>query len=163
MNDFCGFVPSDVTSGCYIHGVELLMSAAIAWPRDAIGVLLCGAGYTPDPDHRFIADVTDERVGGGYGRKSLYGRSVIIEDDPEGKVIVLIASNPVWWNTQTGLSLRAVVFHDTGDDATSSLIAWLRVDIEEKDENPGLGTLTLAWDADGVVRVIVPGELELVS
>lgn len=95
-----------------------------AWNEVAVGTcgwLLTTSAYVPDPDaHVYVTDVTDEVTDGSYARVALTGGAFTAGTGDA----VYSADDPVFPTIAGGDTLGwAVLFVDTGVDATSTLLA----------------------------------------
>ncbi len=84
-------------------------------------VLLTTTSYAPNADHDFVADVTNEVTGGGYVRKDVTGRAVVIDDANDR---VDHDAGNVTWTALTAAFRYAVVYRFVTNDADSPLIAY---------------------------------------
>jgi len=125
----------------------------VDWATDTIKVALVKSAYEPNQDEDdFWSDVeANEIEGTGYtgGGKTLAEASA--EYDAASNTLRLDANDVEW----TGASLTAryaVIYKDTGEAATSPLLAY--VDFGE-DQTVASGTFKIEWDStDGVMRVV---------
>lgn len=119
-----------------------LWNANVDYANDTLRVALVTSSYTFSAAHDFFDDITNEVSGTGYtaGGETL---SITITN---GK---LDATNSTW-TSATFTARGAVVYKDTGNSATSNLIAFYDF---TTDKSPSNGTLTLAWNASGLITL----------
>lgn len=114
-----------VTSKVYGLALQSLAEGQINYPAATVKVMACTASYSPDQDtHRYKASVTNEIAGAGYtaGGQTLANKSITY--GPSTNTVSLDADNPIW-PTST-FTLRYLVFYvDTGNSATSPLLAFV--------------------------------------
>jgi len=108
----------------YIYGsfVEKLSNKEIDYESDDIKLMLCDNNYTPNlTTDIYKNQVTNEVSGDGYtsGGELLTGKSITYDSG----VTSYIASSLQWLNITTTFRY-AVLYDDTGNDATSPLIAY---------------------------------------
>jgi hypothetical protein len=71
-------------SGLYNGGAAALADD-VQWTSSDLRVLLTTSSYTPNQDHAFVDDVTNELSGGGYARVSLGGQTVSSQRAPRAR------------------------------------------------------------------------------
>lgn len=85
-------------------------------------LLLTTASYTPNKDHEFVDDITNEIAVSGYGRVALTSETVTQDDTND--FAYLDADDVVFSGLASGETARyAVLFRHTGSDATAPLLA----------------------------------------
>ena len=130
-----------------------LMNGGIDLDTDTIRVALVTEDYTPDQDaHEYFDDVTNEVVGVGYTADgaALAGKAVTQDDtDNEG----VFDANDTEWTTATITARAAVIWKDTGTDATSPLIRYH--DFGEDKTTTGT-TFKITWAAEGILNLNDP-------
>jgi hypothetical protein len=98
-------------------------NANINWTGDAtIKVMLCTSTYTPNQTtHTTKSNVTNEVSGTGYTARgtALSGKSTSLSS-----LTTRLIANDVTWSTSTITARVAVIYQDSGTDATSNLIAY---------------------------------------
>jgi hypothetical protein len=100
--------------------LEALAKGQVNLATADVRVLLV-AGYVPDKDHRFVADITNEITVTGYARKALTGKVVVRDDALD--FAYLDADDVLWMTLAPGQTVTgAVLFVDLGADAVSLLI-----------------------------------------
>ena len=129
------------------------MNGGIDLDTDTIRVALVTDSYTPDQDsHEYFDDVTDEVVGAGYTADgaALAGKAVTQDDtDNEG----VFDADDTEWTTATITARAAVIWKDTGTDATSPLIRYH--DFGEDKTTTGT-TFKITWNAEGILNLNDP-------
>lgn len=127
-------------------------STKIDLANDTIKVALLTASYTPDIDaHDFFNDVSaNESSGTGYtaGGATLANPTwaVVTASD-----LAKFDADNTAWTISSALSARyAVIYKSTGTASTSPLIGY--VDLGST-YSLASGTLTLAWNASGIITV----------
>ncbi len=114
----------------YNRGLYLNLSSSLDLAADTLKVLLLkGSGYSFDPDHNFVADLTpasNEVSGGSYARQTLAGKSVT-EDDANDRAAfdcsdLTFSAVPAQGG---GAQVTALVlFKEVTNDADSPLLAF---------------------------------------
>jgi len=129
------------------------MNGGIDLDTDTIRVALVTEDYTPDQDaHEYFDDVTNEVVGVGYTADgaALAGKAVTQDDtDNEG----VFDANDTEWTVATITARAAVIWKDTGTDATSPLIRYH--DFGEDKTTTGT-TFKITWAAEGILNLNDP-------
>lgn len=120
---------------------------------DTLKVMLLGTStpYTPNPDHRYVADVVaSELTGvtgytggfGGAGRKALASRTLSADDANDRGAFD--AADITWTALGTGGTVAfAILFKELTSDALSPLIACF--DVADTPTNGG--DLTIVWSS----------------
>lgn len=131
-----------------------LLEGDIDFGSDSIKVMLLTSSYSPSIDaHEFLDDVDTYEVatGGGYteGGQELTSKTVSADNaDDEG---VFDAADPEWTADVTGFTARyAVLFKDTGNPATSPLIAYWDFGA---DQTPQSMAFTLTINSEGLINL----------
>lgn len=123
----------------------------VDWVGDTIKVALCTSSYTPNQDtHDFYNDLTNEVANGnGYttGGASLANKTTSYDTATNE---TRLDADDVSWTSSSFTARYAVVYKDTGAAATSPLLGY--VDFGG-DETVASGTLTITWDATGVLKI----------
>ena len=115
------------------------------WDAGTYRVLLTTNAYTPDPDHNFVADVTNELAGGGYARVDLATRTVV-EDDANDRADAKADNTTFSGLSSTQTARYAVIYKFNTNDADSTLVA--AMDLGASGVNlTTLTAITLRWDA----------------
>lgn len=112
-------------------------------------VTLHTSSYTPNKDHAFFSDTTNEVTGTGYtaGGITLTGQALAY--DATNDRTWLDVDDPVWASLTTTYRY-AVWWVDTGTGSTSALIAWTDF---ATDQSPVATALTLVIDTTGLLRI----------
>lgn len=115
-----------------------------------IGVLLVTSGYTYDPDHNFVSDITNELSGGGYARQTGLSSRTISENDTADQ-IEYDAADVTFSSLDiaAGQPVAAIVFNNApGSDATRQVLSR---NVLTGPAVPNGGNYTITWDVDGVL------------
>ena len=118
--------------------------------NEAFKVALVTSDYIADQDaHAYYADLSAEVVGPGYtaGGKDL-GAPVLSRDDDND--LAVLSADSLIWTVATFVARAAVIYQDSGDPASSPLLAY--IDFEEDLESEGEDFL-LQWHADGILTL----------
>ena len=130
-----------------------IMNGGIDLDSDTIMCALVTSDYTPDQDaHEYWDDVTNEVVGVGYTADGdeIEGKAVTQDDtDNEG----VFDGDDVAWTGATITARAAVIWKDTGTDATSPLIRYH--DFGENKSTTGT-TFSITWAAEGILNLNDP-------
>lgn len=136
-----------------LYGQGWLMRQLEDWLTSTFKVMLTTSGYTPDQDaHDYRNDVTNEVTGSGYtaGGATLTGKTATYTAATNK---IMLDANDVSWGPNASITFRhAVIYKDTGTASTSPLVAYQQGDSDVSVTN---GTLTLQWNAAGIVEVTV--------
>ncbi len=136
-----------------IMGGEVAGDAfAIDYLSDTIRIMLCTSTYAPNQDtHETKADVTNEVVGAGYAARgnALAGKTITV-DAANNRVVY--DANDSTWAASTITARYAVIYKDTGVDATSVLIGYIDFGA---DKSTVATDFTIEFSADGVFRAAV--------
>jgi len=115
---------------------------------DTLKVLLVKSGYTVNADHDTVSQITpgtNEISVSGYARQTLANKSVT-EDDTNDRAI-FDADDVVFTSLVAGETVvAAILFKDTGSDATSKMIGYY--DVTDTPTNGG--TITISWASTGL-------------
>lgn len=130
-----------------------LANKEIDWDSDTIKVKLCTSSYTPDQDaHQYMSSVTNEITGTGYTAGGATLTSPTSAYTGASNLFALGGAT-VAWAASTLTARYAVVYNSTpGTDATRPLASY--VDFGA-DVATTAGTLTITWDATGIITVSV--------
>jgi hypothetical protein len=124
-------------------------TASVDFDTDTIKVSLHTSTYTPDTDaHDFFNDITNEVSGTGYtaGGATLASKT-ITKDTANNKVKFDAADTS--WTTSTITARYAVVYQDTGNAATSPVIALIDFGADQSTSGT---TFLITWHSDGIVN-----------
>jgi len=142
-----------MASGAYNQLLTLCATGSLNWASDTIRVMLVSSAYTYDPDHSTVADVSASEIApSGYARQTLGSKTATI--DTGANVLPLDAADSAFGALGSGATIGgAVVFKRVGgsDASTDPLIAF--ADLTDTPTNGA--SITVAWDANGIVRLAV--------
>jgi hypothetical protein len=125
----------------------------IDWATASVKVMLVDSSYALDIDaHSFKNNIDDlgvEVTGDGYtaGGQALANKAITRDDANDWSTFD--ADDSVWSNS-TITARGAVVYYDTGDATTSTLIAY--VDFVT-DKSSSAGDFIIQWHTDGIYRI----------
>ena len=144
-----------VTAYWYNTGPKHFTNGDIDWDAagTAIKCSLMGTAYTPSQDsHEYWSDVTANEVpnGSGYAsRGSVIGPGTVTVDTASRETRLDSIVNPAW--ASASFTARyAVIWKDTGTDATSPLMAYVDFGAAE---TVASGTFTITWDTSGLMKI----------
>lgn len=142
-----------VTAKLYGLVFKSAFNKEIDFDSDTIKMMLCTSSYTPNQDtHQYKSSVTNEITGSGYSAGGATVGSCTVAYDSSTNTLKLDA-NDVAWTSATFTARIGVLYNSTpGSDATRPLIGY--VDFGA-DMSPSSGTLTVAWDSNGIANVVV--------
>jgi len=107
----------------YNRAKKQILSGELQLGSVTLRALLVGSLYTFNPDQDFVSQVTAELAGGGYARQTLTG--VAFLEDDAGDRGRAQAAKVTFAAIATGQTIAgAVVFVNTGVDATSTLLSY---------------------------------------
>jgi hypothetical protein len=119
-----------MASGWYTSGLADVTSGTIDLDTDTIKLILVTSSYTPDADHDFASDLTNELSGTGYtggyagsGRKTISGAAW--STDTGNNRIEFTFSAVTWTAINAGNPKYAILVKEITNDAASRLIAFL--------------------------------------
>jgi len=119
-----------------------------------IKVMLMDSSYTPDIDlHLNKADIDNidnaEVTGTGYtaGGADLVNRSITVDNTTD---FSKFDGDDITWSDSTITARGAIVYLDSGDANTSTLISY--VDFVS-DKSSDAGDFLIQWSSDGVLKV----------
>lgn len=125
-----------------------LASQQVLLTSDTIRVALMPSTYVADRDnHRFWSNIAAQEItGDGYtaGGSILTGPSLTKQDASDN---VRFLANDISWVNATLTARYAILYKDTGDPATSTLIAAVDFGADKTAVN---GTFTVQWNAAGI-------------
>lgn len=127
-------------------------AVAIDFLSDTIRVMLTTSAWAPNQDtNEFKSDVTNEVVGTGYVARGAALASKTITVDAATNRVTFDAADTTWAGS-TLTARRAVVYKDTGVDATSTLIGYIDFGVDKST----VGTdFTIEWNSEGIFRFTV--------
>ena len=144
-----------VTAYWYNTGVKHFVNGDIDWDAagTAIKCSLMGTAYTPNQDSdEYWSTLTANEVpnGSGYAsRGSVIGPGTVSVDTASRETRLKSTVNPAW--ASASFTARyAVIWKDTGTDATSPVIAYVDFGAAETVSS---GTFTVTWDATGIAKI----------
>jgi hypothetical protein len=137
-----------MASGLYNQARQAFLQGSIDWANDNIDVLLVQDTYTFAATQSVVANLSSHELSAtDYTRQDLTGRSV-----GGAGTTTAVAANPTWSGIGNGTNQTiggAVVFKNSGADATSTLICFIdTVDITTQDTNVTLslaGGVVFTW------------------
>jgi len=125
----------------------------INWETASIKVMLVTSSYSLDIDnHNFKSDIDAlavEAEGDGYtaGGQPLNNKTITRDDDNDW---VRFDADDVIWENSTITARGAIIYLDTGDATTSTLVAY--VDFVT-DKSSSSGDFVIQWHSDGIYRL----------
>jgi len=132
----------------YNEFISQLAMQQINLATDSIRVILMAPEYVADTDaHMFLSSIlASEITGVGYTTKGKVLGNVTITKQDLANNVKVTASDVTWANSS--LSARyAVLYKDTGDNATSPLILCFDFTATKTSVN---GDFTIQWAEDGI-------------
>ena len=137
-------------STLYLKGLEQMMLGNISFESDTIKLKYMATTYTPDVSaENFLDDVSASEASGAPTETLA---SVDVRIDTANSRVELDADNV----SEAGITTttdKFIIYKDTGDSATSPLIAC--IDIVEGTLNPVAGTLAITFNAEGLFSINV--------
>lgn len=134
-----------MASGFYNSGLRDILDRTIDLAADTVKLILVTSAYTPDPDHDFASDLTNELSGTGYvggfagaGRKTIGSKA--FETDTTNNRVEFTFGAVTWTAINAGSPKYAVLVKEITNDAASRLIAYL--DLGTVSTNGGDLTIT---------------------
>lgn len=129
-------------------GKYLLSTGGLDFVNGDIRVILTN-GYVVDQSHSYVSDIISYEISGsGYSRKILENKSVSI-DTVNNRI--KFTADDVTWSYANFTADGAVVYLNTGDDNTSSLITFLDFGTQRSSSNTDFKT---EWsDAEGIMNI----------
>lgn len=119
-----------MASGWYNSGARDVADRTIDLVNDTIKLILVTSTYTPDKDHDFASDLTNELSGTGYtggfggaGRKTLAGKA--FATDTTNDRVEFTFSAVTWTAINAGNPKYAIMVKEITNDAATRLIAYL--------------------------------------
>lgn len=133
----------------YNRFLYLFFAQQLDLVADTFKVALMQSSYVPDASHLYFADVAEyEVVGGGYTAGGAAMSSITVQQDAETGA-VYATSDPVSWENSSLSTKFAVIYRDSGDAATSDLVACFDFDGIMQSLN---GTFTVTWP-EGIMQL----------
>lgn len=136
----------------YTSFPQKIMDGSIDLDTDTIKVMLVTSSYTPNQDsHEDKADVTNEVSGTGYTARGAALASKAVTKDTTDNEGVFDADDVTWSNSSI-TARGAVVYKDSGTDATSWLIRYLDFGQDYISLN---ADFKITWNSEGIVNVTI--------
>ncbi len=139
-----------VTAKWFGPAFQKAFAKEISWTADTIKVMLTTSAYIPDQDnHAYKSSVTNEVVGTAYVAR---GKALTTKTSTYTGAtnVVKLAADNVQWATSTITARIAVIYDDTGVDATSALIGYVDFGVDVISTG---GNFDITWDANGILTV----------
>jgi hypothetical protein len=143
-----------MASGWYNSGKRDVADGTISLVSDTIKCILVTSSYTPNPDHDFADDLTNELSGTGYtggfagsGRKTLTSKSWSTDNTNDRTEFT--ATIPAWTAINAGSPKYAILVKEITNDAATRLIGYL--DLGTVTTNGG--DLTITANAEGLLQI----------
>lgn len=133
-----------MASRCYNEGINAIGDGSVDYLTGTIKVLLIKSAYVHNPDDSFVSDVVANEVAGAT-RQTLGGKTVTKVDASDRSVF---DGNDASFPAVPGGSTvgGAIVFNDTGNDATSQLLSFN----DTADTPTNGGNIDIQWSANGI-------------
>lgn len=119
-----------MASGWYTSGLADVTAGTIVLASDTIKLILVTSSYTPDKDHDFASDLTNELSGTGYaggyagsGRKTIGSKAW--STDTGNDRIEFTFGAVTWTAINAGNPKYAILVKEITDDTATRLIAYL--------------------------------------
>ena len=139
-----------VTAYLYGKAQAAIMNKEVDWTTDTIKVALTTSAHIPDPTDDYFNDITNEITGTGYTAGGATLATCTATYTAATKTLALDAADTAW----TGATFTAHYAHiydaQSGAAATSPLLVY--VDFGSNVSVAG-GTLTLSWNAAGIITL----------
>lgn len=137
-------------SAFYNYGKGEILKANIDLESDTIKAAFMAPSYAPDIDaEHFYSDISAS-VASGSADQTLGSKTVTV-DDTNDRAEFDAADLSISNETISGGTDMIVIYKDTGNAATSPLIAY--IDIAEGTLIPIDGTLTITWNSEGIFAI----------
>jgi len=108
----------------YNTGLNASLTGGVDFDTDSFKIMLVTSSYTADKDlHEDRADVTNEVTGTGYTAGGESTTVTVTKDNANDRVDIDFSD--VSFPNSTITAAAAVLYKDTGSDATDTLIAYL--------------------------------------
>lgn len=134
-------------SAFYLSGKKKLMEGDIALLTDTIKIAFMDPSYTPNIDTEDFYDDISASIASGSTDQTLASKALNI-DTTNDRVEFDASDISLASQTIAGGTDMMVIYKDTGNVATSPLIAY--IDIAEGTLAPASGTLSITWNAEGI-------------
>lgn len=138
------------TAKMYGNALLKALNAEVDWDTMSIKVMLTTSSYVPNQDtHIYKSSVTNEVSGTGYTARGATLTNKTIGYTAATNTIKLDAGD-VTWTSSTITARYAIIYVDTGSDASSVLLGY--VDFGT-DQSSSSGSFTIAWDIAGIFTI----------
>lgn len=108
----------------YNEGVYKALTGGVDFDTDSFKAMIVSSAYTPDVDaHHNRDDVTNEVSGTGYTAGGEAITCTVTKDDANNRID--IAWDDVTWEGATITGRGVVIYKDTGNAATDTLISYV--------------------------------------
>ena len=135
-------------STLYLKGLEQALTGNIDCENDTIKLRYMSTSYTPDvTTENFWSDISASEASGAP-TETLANVDVRIDT---ANARVEVDADDVSETGVTTTTNKVVIYKDTGVDSTSPLIA--AIDIAEGTLSPVAGTLSLAFNSEGILAI----------
>lgn len=133
----------------YNKGKEAFIKGDLNFGTDTFKIMLVTSAYTPDNNHDFRSEVTNEVVGTGYtaGGQAIAGVTALENDTNDNAVL---DCNNITWSNSTITARGCVLYKDTGNSATDILVAYYDF---VTDKTSSAGDFTLTINASGLLTL----------
>ena len=126
------------------------LDGSFDWTTSPIKIMLVTSAYVPNIDFDlFMSDITNEVVGDGYiaGGKSLLTPTIAIDTSAD---LARYSGANMTWDVSTITARGAVIYHDTGVDTTSPLIAYVDFLVDKSSQS---GDFAIWWNNNGIFEL----------
>ena len=130
---------------------QKIMDGSIDLDTDTIKVCLVTSSYTvSQDDHEDYADITNEVANGnGYATEGATLANKAVTKDNTNNLGKFDADD-VSWAASTITARGAIIYVDSGTDATSWFICYIDFGANKSSSS---GTFTISWHADGIITL----------
>lgn len=141
-----------MSAALFNRGARVLGDGTTVWTSASIrALLLKGSGYTFDPDHDFVSDLTpgsNEVTVSGYSRQTLSGKSITTSDAADR--VIYDADDPLFAALAAGETITGMVLFDNagGADSARVLLAYYPVNAPSGVATTG-GDFSAVFSSDG--------------
>ena len=128
------------------------VNGTIDWDDSTIKAMLVKDTYTPDKDHKFVADVTpasNELSDASYSRKTLQNKTVTQDDVND--VAKVDSDDLTWTAINAGTAAGMVIYKENTGDADNVLIAYINDGGFPVTTNGG--DLIMEFNAEGIIQL----------
>lgn len=125
----------------------------IDFDSDTIKLMLCTSSYTPNQDtHQYKSSVTNEITGTGYSAGGATVGTCVMAYDSATNTLKFDANDVAWTSATFSADIGVLYDSTPASDATRPLIGYI---LFGTTMSPSSGTLTVAWDSNGIANVVV--------